>query len=157
MVRTIGVVCILVIALVVGGCGKSSDGEGSKGESVSVDPFSKKVTIKGADGKGKGEFGEGVKLPAGFPKDVPLHKSGQVVAAFHQGDSFHVSVKTKDSAQKVIDAYSEKMKAEGWSQEQAMDLGAAKMVHFTKEGRKVTVTATTTDDGAMVSITTQKD
>ncbi len=151
MARTIGVVCVLVLALAIGGCGKGSDGD------VSIDRAGKKVTITGADGETKGEIGEGVKVPTDFPKDVPVQGAGRVIAAFHRDKSFHVTLMTKDTAQKVVDDYRSKMKAAGWTEEQSMDLGTAKMVHFRKGDRRASITATSTDEGTTVSVTTEKE
>lgn len=141
MRKSLLVVLAVLFVIGVSGCGKrdSETTSGARGSRVKVDRSSGKVTIK--DDKGTAEISAGgtVKLPEGFPSDVYVYDGATVFVSAKHANALSVSLRTKDAAAKVLETYSAKMKAAGWKEETAVEMGGGGSRHYTKDKRTAMV------------------
>jgi len=88
------------------------------GNKVTVDGKNGKVKIKYKKGWSSTESGDNVKLPKGFPKDIPIYKGAKVKTARtlknYRGTSKLVIFEVKSSLQKVSDFYQKELSDAGY-------------------------------------------
>jgi hypothetical protein len=126
------------------GCGgKTTTVTGPDGEKVTVSQNGDKVegTVIGPDGK-KVTYSSGaagVKMPEGFPKDVPLYPAATVFMSGKQGKEMTVMLKCSDDVQKVAGFYEGRLKENGWAIETTANIGEVSTFVAKKEKRQVTV------------------
>ncbi len=172
-------VMILGLAFALSGCGgKKDDDEGSgKGQpsagqgprgsvppnvklpgGMEIDFAKRKVTGEDPESGAKIEFGPGTKIWDGFPKDVYLYSPAQVQAAGHKGEEGTLQLMTDDSVDKVLGAYSAKMKANGWTEKTPpIPLAQMKVRQYTKGDRNVTVIVHAADKKTLIKLAVGKD
>ncbi len=95
--------------------------------------------VKSKEGDATVTMGAGAKIPATFPKDVPLYPGAQVFMVTDQPQGVLVHLRTKDDAKKVSDAYAAALKAQGWEEETAMTMATGIMRSLKKGGRTLSV------------------
>lgn len=100
---------------------KSLRNSGAK--DAKVDLSKGKMTVKTAEGVTELSSGESVSLPADFPKDVFVLKDAKIQTAMKSPQGFMVQMKVGQSMGKIAESYSAEMKALGWEQEAAVDMG----------------------------------
>jgi major membrane immunogen (membrane-anchored lipoprotein) len=128
--------------------------KGDKGN-VKVKVEGGKVTVK-EEGGGEAEYsvGGGTKVPADFPKDVPLYKGATVVASVKQGKNFLVHLQTADEPKKAAAACKTAIEASGWTAEVAMDTPNGTVHTFKKDNRTCTVVVSKQgEDKTLIQIT----
>ncbi len=140
---------ILTVALllVLAGCGRKGDEEAAEQAIKAATGADVEVTEDGGTVKMKTEDGEDVtvtaggdaKLPADFPKDVPLYKGAKMVATANTPEGVQVSLQSSDAADTVAAGCRKLMEAEGWTAGASMDMGAMTMLVFKKDDREVAV------------------
>ena len=141
--KTIVVGAVLLLALVVTGCGQKSSVEKqvekSLGQNAEVNLKDGEVKVK--TDEGSLEVGENVGLPAGFPTDVYVI-DGEIKSAMKnvKGAGYQVAILSNRSVKDGKALYEEKLKAEGWTISTSFDMGTAAVVGATKGKRTVQVT-----------------
>jgi len=137
--KRIGVSLLVLLAGSLEGCGRSDTVIDTDGTTATVTKRGDgvDVTVKGPDGGtvrvASGE--EGVSVPEGFPKDVPLYPGAIVTTAATVQNAMNVVLKTKDPISKVTSFYKEKMKDNGWEIQTAVDTADGTMLNGHKENR----------------------
>lgn len=115
------------------------------------------VTTEG----GKGEFGVGVKLPANWPKDVPVYAGatpyGNISSIGEEGAEVIVAVfMTSDSLSALKAYYEKELPANGWKLEgtfnTATEEGTVYMMTVSKNQRYGSVTLSETEEGNSIAI-----
>ena len=144
------------------GCGRKSttvtDPEGGKA-TVTQTGDGTEVTITGAKGETVRIAGSesGVALPEGFPKDVPIYTGAKVTTSAKTNEMTTVVLTTADPVTKVADFYGEKLKANGWDVQAAMNTGEGGMVTATKGKSTCTVYVARSDKETTVSLGVVKE
>jgi hypothetical protein len=116
-------VLLITTALVATACAKVAEKavekavEKETGAKVNIDSGRGSVEIKTDEGTLKA--GE-QKLPADFPKDVPVYKPSTIVTSMTStldGEkSVSVNLSTKDSVDKIVDFYGRELAKNGWTE-----------------------------------------
>ena len=130
--------------------------EAESGEKAKVEISEGKVSIRTADGDVLAASEDGVEIPEGFPGDVPIYEGAKTVASLKMGDSFQLSLQSKDARSKVVETYKEKMKAEDWELETSMAVGEGDMLHYKKGERRVMLTFTDQDGVTGIALMVQE-
>jgi hypothetical protein len=90
-----------------------------------------------------------MKLPANFPKDVPVYKG--MVSTFSASDNLKgsgwVVLEGNAPVETVADYYSKQMAEGGWTEAENKQVAEAKMMKYTKDTREVTVQVGPGDKG----------
>ena len=138
-------VLVLLISLVLVGCGKGGEeqitGKGAvqdTGIRVKVhteDEHGKKTTVEG--------YGK-VVVPPEFPKDIMVYPNAEVREAImaESGDGCFLRLEVREPREKILNAYKEKMKAEGWKETAASTTGAISQREYAKSNRTVSLAVT---------------
>ncbi len=159
---------LLGAALVLSGCGKAGDkasetlieqslrSSGAKG--AKVDLSKGKMTVKTEEGVTELSTGEAVSLPADFPKDVYVLKGAKIQMAMKTPQGFMIQMKSDQGMSKIAEAYGAEMKAQGWTQETAADMGEMRSRSFKKEKRQAVVMVSKSDAASdvMLTLTTEE-
>jgi hypothetical protein len=69
----------------------------------------------------------------------------------------HLVLETKDSADKILDAYKNKMTAEGWQEESSMNQSGVSMLSFKKSERTAAVVIMTADNKTTIQLTVSSE
>jgi hypothetical protein len=153
-------ITILACLLALSGCGQSSDEQAieksmgdSAGETASVDLSGNQIEISTEQGKINVASGEGVAVPAGFPKDIYLYEGARIMTSMTMPQGQMLTLETADPAARVDDAYDATMSAAGWKREMAMDSADGRMFSYAKDNRHAQVTIVADSDDAKTTIT----
>ena len=161
--------CVAVagVMLCASGCGRAREKMASKimeksielqtGKKTSVDISNQKVTLKTAEGETVVSGGGSASIPAEFPKDIYVDKSAKVRMAMRNPGGFALTLETDQTVEKVVEKYAGEMKAQGWTQESSVDMGAQKMLAFRKEKRQVSLMVAKSDKATQVVVTVAED
>lgn len=144
----------LIFSVVLISCSKSPEEkalekyvEQKTGGKVKVDASQGKVEIQDKEGKATITMGGAVDVPAGFPKDVPIYPNAKVLSSATAGDMFHILLESQDPAEKIAGTYKERMKAEGWKETTAVNIGSTVTIAYEKDKRNATVAVSQTEKG----------
>jgi len=162
---------LAMTALLLSGCKKASDEtmekltekaieksmKNSGAKDAKVDLSNGKMKIATEDGEVEMSTGDSVSLPADFPKDVHVIKGAKVQMAMKVPQGQMVQLQLSQSVKQVASVYDTEMKAQGWTQEAAMDMGEAHSAVYHKDKRQVSLMISKTDDGSEVMITETKN
>lgn len=130
--------------------------EDQTGGKADVNISEKSMEIKTEDGELNIKAGTSAKLPEHFPSDVFIYKNAEIKMSMEMPQGNTVSFQTKESKDQVIDNYKKKMKAKGWSQAMAMDMGEAASLTF-KKGKRITqVTIAKEDESTIITLMATK-
>lgn len=87
--------------------------------------------------------GNNVKLPNGFPSDVPIYEPSDVKAAVTTSkDTYAVTLTTSDSGSTVNEYYNKQLAEQGWvgsADNSQLDFGTGKIASYTKDTRTLGV------------------
>ena len=87
--------------------------------------------------------GNDVKLPSGFPSDVPIYEPSEVKAAVTtKKDTYAVTLVSSDASTKVNEYYNQQLPKDGWvggADNAQFDTGSGKLASYTKGDRTLTV------------------
>ena len=128
-------------------------GESGTGESVPEGTWH----MKSKEGEATVSMGAGAKIPATFPKDVPLYQGAQVVLVTDQPQATVVHLRTKDDAKTVGDAYGTALKAQGWEEEIAAALATGTMRSLKKGDRSLSVVVMGAGDMTTIQLAVIKE
>ena len=139
---------LIAMALLSGACGKKSQEEiiekaveKNSGGKAHVDLSKQKMTIETKEG-GKVEIasgGEGLKVPADFPKDIYIYRGAKVEGSIKTGDAIQLTLQTVDADAKVADEYKRQMKQTGWTEKTTAQMGGMTMLQYAKDQRSLMV------------------
>ena len=150
---------MLLLALALqAGCGRSRTYTDSEGQTTTVTQKGKstEMTFKGKDGA-EAHVGQGVALPDDFPKDVAIYPKANVFASTKdKNGTTSVVLEITDSAAQVMAFYKEKLKENGWSIENEMNMAGTAMVEGAKDGRKLMMTASGGSGKTMATLVLEK-
>jgi hypothetical protein len=145
---------LVTIAAVTFGCGKSESYKVKEGE-VKVNRKEGQVTFEGntKDGKVTVTAGkEGVPLPDGFPKDVPIYKGAVVQVASSEGKTMLVHLNVSAPVADALKYYQDQLKEQGWEIKSTMNMGEGSMLTAQKGERQCTAVAMKQDKGTLVQL-----
>lgn len=110
------------------------------GVKVNSDGKNGSVTIKSNDGQSTGSYGTNVRLPEGFPSDVPVYKPSTTVAASKTGDkAFSASAKTNATVETVLNYYRDELAKQGWTTVHESSYSEGTILSVKKANRTLTV------------------
>jgi hypothetical protein len=110
------------------------------------------ITVTDKDGKTATlDFNQN-KLPAGYPKDIPVYSPAQVVMSQSSSDqnASSLMLESSDAADKIVDFYKKGLDSNGWKTESTMNTAQLTMLTATKEQRQLVLQIT--DAGAKRSV-----
>ncbi len=149
---TLVLAILLAVPFILTGCGKSPEEkaiekfvEQKSGGKVKYDASQGKVTVK--DGDATITSGGNVKVPDTFPKDVPVYPNAQVLNSVTAADIVHVTLISKDDIEKIVAAYKENMKQQGWKETTALTIGTTVTMAYDKDKRHATVAISQAEKG----------
>jgi hypothetical protein len=169
MKKSSGVVLGLMVfsAALISGCGKAEKSVSEKiaekaiemsmksedGTSAKVDLSKGTMTIKTKDGETAVVSGDGVSVPADFPKDVYVIKGAKIQMSMKTSDGYVLSMQTEQSVANLAATYETELKAQGWAQEASFDMGETRSLSYKKDGRQVAIVMSKADEATTVMIT----
>ena len=116
---------------------------------VSVNTTTGTVTTS-KDG-GTTQVGENVKIPDGFPSEMPIYPGSNIsTASKSNGTDFALASSTKDSFEKVVSYYKSELAAKGWTIDTSYDSSDA-------DGKSTVILASTATLNGSVTISSSKD
>ncbi|MDT8391480.1 MAG: hypothetical protein RRC34_13330 [Lentisphaeria bacterium] len=126
--------------------------EAQMGGQAEVDIDKDTVSIRTEEGQFDYSAGASVSLPEGFPADVVVYEGAKLESSMRTPDGFMLQMRSPDALEKITRVVGEKMKAKGWSQSAAFNMGGQSALSFEKEGRAATVSANKDGDSTMIVI-----
>ncbi len=124
-----------------------------QGVKARVDTAEGKVTMETKEGTATYAAGADVKIPNDFPKDVFVYGGAKVLSSMTVPNGCHLMLETKDSADKVLDAYKSKMTAADWKEESSMNQTGVSMLSYKKSERTAAVVIMTADNKTTIQLT----
>src|SRR5262249_27689823 len=95
---------------------------------------------------------DGVALPDGFPKDVPIYKGATVQVASKQDRMMLVILNVDASAADALKYYQDQLKEQGWEINTTMNMGEGTMLVAKKGERQCSALVRKQDKGTMVQL-----
>lgn len=164
-------VVLLVVGLASVGCGKKTAEKAemtdkdvashivskaltlASGKETKVEVGGETITVRGPDGEVVMQGGKGATLPDNFPKDVPIYKGASILHSVAKGtEAFSVSMATKDDVPTVVRFYRDKLTADGWTVENAMDTPERSIQSYKKGERGVSLMVMKGDDQTVIAL-----
>jgi hypothetical protein len=148
-------ITLAALATLTFGCGKSSTYQTKDGE-VTVNKKSGQVTFEGKTKEGNVSVTaakDGVALPEGFPKDVPIYKGAVVQVSSTQGKTMMVHLSVAAPAADALKYYQDQLKEQGWEIASTMNMGEGSMLTAKKGDRQCSALVMKQDKGTMVQLT----
>ena len=104
------------------------------------------------------QSGEGTKVPADFPKDVPLYDGLAVLQAMSDTASgmFNVTGGVAAAPETVMAYYKEKTAAQGWTETMSMNAGDMQTLMCEKDDRALSVMVSKDGEKATLSVSVSK-
>jgi len=148
-------------AVLAAGCGRKK-GEGPGGNAITD-----KLMNVASGGRTKVESSDGAvrittkdgttvvaaaKLPANFPKDVPIYKGASIVNSVQGEDAIGVTLQTTDSVKAVADFYRREMAALGWQEEANVTLQGNTMMTFVLADRTLNVVINDAGEARVITL-----
>jgi hypothetical protein len=128
-------------------------GLAKQGVKARLDTAEGKLTMETKEGSATYAVGGDVKIPNDFPKDVFVYGGAKVVSSMTMPKGCHLTLQTKDSADKVINAYKREMTAADWKEESSMNQSGVSMLSYKKSERTAAVVVMTADNKTTVQLT----
>lgn len=150
---------ILLLFVIVSGCGRSTEVNSPDGEKASVEKNDDglDIAVKGKDGKeSRLALGKSVALPDDFPKDIPIYPKAQVVMSMTVEKGSQVTLSTEDTAEKVETFYKDRLKQDGWEENANVNLPVMKMLGYKKNERELIINIISEGGKTMINITAPK-
>lgn len=144
--RTIALLCCAALSL--SACQKSPEErvaeaviEQATGQKMQIDRDGERITVKTEDGEVKMAVGDGLALPAAFPKDLYLPGDYAVRSVMESGNVLLVTVNAPGEVAGLYEEARAAMQGQGWEQVMAMQPDADnRMLLYRKEKRTASVT-----------------
>lgn len=108
-------------------------------------------------------FGEDLKLPKDFPGDVPIYGGAKIsaVSTNKNEGSANVTLTSEDAKDKVLKWYEDKMKSDGWEEENSSTMNNVDFREYTKGQVKLAVSVWPNEDegksGTFVTVSRTED
>ena len=136
-------ICAVVLAAAGAACKRSST-YSTKDGSMTVEQKGKDVssmTFTGKDGQKVVMDMGGGKVPADYPKDVPVYDGAKVILSQSatEKNAHNLVLESNDPADKIADFYNKGLESNGWKIEGAMNVGEMKMFTAVKDKRQAVV------------------
>jgi hypothetical protein len=139
--RPIGALLIPTLLLLGAGCSRThtvttGDGKVSyqeKGKDAGT------VTVTGKDGQtATVDFNQN-KVPADYPKDVPIYTSAKIVMSqsASENNTRNLVLESADGIDKIVDFYKKGLDSDGWKSESTMTTAQLTMLTATKDQRQL--------------------
>jgi hypothetical protein len=144
-------VALVVTATLAADCGEPGEtiSEGERGASEGT-VF--KLETEGGRGF-QAELGERVKLPADFPRDIPVYPGATPqMAIARPREGMVLNLRSQDSRQEVYEFYASELASEGWEIGTEMDLGGQRMLTAVKGERRALLTIAGDGNDTVVTI-----
>ena len=158
--------CVICLILLAFGCEKSAEEkamekqiEEKTGAEADVDLSKKRIKVAGETEGGKYTVtsGEGIKIPEGFPDDVFIYQPSKNIMAMEIPQGYSVALTTRDDSSKVRSAYSQEMKARGWSEETAMNMENQSVLVYKKDERVANISIVSSGKEIQINVTVTKE
>lgn len=136
-------ICIAMLTIAANAC-KRSVTYASKEGSVTVEQKDKdasSLTFTGKDGQKVVIDSGGGKVPADYPKDVPVYDGAKVIMAqsANEKNTHNLVLESNDAAGRISDFYKKGLESNGWKIEGTMTMGEMNMVTAVKDNRQAVV------------------
>lgn len=158
MKKYIGLSLILLVVLVISGCGSKyvaekaveNQLENAFGDNLNVDVDGDYVTIEGEDGLSI-QTGEDVKLPEDFPKDVYVPE-GNIMSVMKNimGEGYSITLQTDEDMEVIYEDYKKELADEDWDETFTSNMGEIMMYSATKDERSLSLSISKEDGKTMV-------
>ena len=159
---------VATLALGLSACGKSQEQasealaeqalEASTGADVDVETEDgvHRVTARTEQGELVHSSGENVPLPDGFPTDITLPASYQVMSVMTMGPATSVVLRSPEPASEIFSQMRRGQSGAGWKETLSMQGADGSMLGFEKDGRSLLVNLRDDLDGqSVVSLSLQ--
>jgi len=133
------------------------------GGKVNVDTDSGKVQFKDNKTGNTVAFGEDLKLPSEFPGDVPIYGGVKIsaVSTNKNEGSANATMTSEDDKDKVLKWYEDKMKSDGWNEENSSTMNNVEFREYTKGKVKLAVSIWPNEDegktGTFITVSRTED
>lgn len=112
------------------------------------------VTIKGM---GNSQVGTNLKLPEGFPEDVPIADDWSIIAVTPAPGGYSVSAMTDSSIEEALDAARDLLASEGWTETRAAQNNPMMVqAGFSKDQRMTNLNLIDTGDNRTIQLITMQ-
>ena len=144
MHKTFAGICAAIVMISGAACTKSST-YATKDGSVTVEQKGKdlnSMTFTGKDGqKVTMDLGGSAKIPADYPKDVPVYDGAKVIMAQSatEKNMHNLVLESTDPPDKIADFYKKGLESNGWKIEGTMNMGDINMFTAVKDKRQAVV------------------
>jgi len=158
--------CAMCLSLLAVGCGKSAEEkaiekqiEEQTGGKADVDLSKKSMKVAGETEGGKYTVtsGEGTEIPKGFPSDVFIYRPSKTIMAMEIPEGYSLALSTRDDSSKVQSAYTQEMKAKGWSEETSMKMASQSVLVYKKDERAANISIVPSGKEIQISLTVTKE
>jgi hypothetical protein len=119
------------------------------GGKVDIQNDGNTVTYKDNKTGGSVSFGDDVKLPSDFPKNVPIYpnaKIGGVTVSKEGNPSAWAVYSSTDEVKQVTDWYEQQAKDNGWKQDSSLTMDKSEVRTYSKDNEKIGVNISPSDD-----------
>ena len=137
------------------GCGRKSTHKTKDGE-VTIDRKNGEITYEGTSKEGKVKVASsqnGVSLPDNFPKDIYVYSGASVLSTMTMPEGQNLQLQTRDSSEKVMKAYKEKMNSNGWKEESTYTTDQQSVVSYKKNNRTANIIVVAADGNTHINLT----
>ncbi|HEX21232.1 MAG TPA: hypothetical protein ENH19_01090 [Actinobacteria bacterium] len=118
--KFLALVMVIATLVLLTGCLSTTERtiKDKAGNKVTIDQNNGKLKLKDKTGERSAEFGDNVKLPKDFPKDIPIYKGAKVQTSIStkndKGTTKIVSFEVEASQKKVSDFYQKALNKSGY-------------------------------------------
>jgi len=115
----------------------------ASGGKVNVDLNNGEVKVKDKETGGEWSYGENVKIPDDFPKDIPLYPGAKALSYMASGNDKKgttVVLQTTDDTAKAMDWYKGQMESNTWKLGDTMTISGTEFRSYTKGDNKINLT-----------------
>lgn len=131
--------------------------EKTTGGKVDIKDGGDQVTFKDNKTGTISAYGEDVKLPDGFPKQIPMYAGAKISGVTlnqEKEQSAWVMYSVKDDVKTVTDWYAKQTKDAGWKEDSSMTLGELETRTYSKDKEKISLSVSANDDAEKGKSTT---
>ena len=97
------------------------------------------VSVQGKNGDSL-SIGGSVKIPDGFPSNVPIYKPSDAITALKTNEGYNVTLATDDDPQKVLDFYTAQLPAKGWQNNNSdVTLGIGNAISYSQGNQQLLI------------------
>ncbi|HTM49327.1 MAG TPA: hypothetical protein VL285_11615 [Bryobacteraceae bacterium] len=136
-------ICAMILIGSAAACKRSST-YSTKDGSMTVEQKGKDVsslTFTGKDGQKVTMDVGGGKVPADYPKDLPVYENAKVimVQSANEKNMRTMVLESQDEVGKIVDFYKQGLESNGWKMEGTMSMGEVNMFTGVKDKRQAVI------------------